>query len=747
MNESVLPTDEERQMLRDSLRGFLERRWPPAEVGTRTATPEELARLWSDIAVQGLASLGTDPSEAGLRGIAVVMQELGRAACPAPVLEAVLANFVLTESHEDPSVNAFLNRLHAGEASVSVAFGEFDGDANAGSARIEGRTVSGKLRFVEGAETATYLLVLVAEGPSAALISKDGVGVHVTATRSLGAGGLAEVELKAAPATIVAILPELVRDLNLISRLCLVARAYGAALRSFEMAVDYAKERHQFGQPIGKFQAIQHKLADCLIALEGVRLTLQNAAAMYDFNASNWRYFSSAAVSFASAALRKVSLETHHTFGAIGYAEEHEAPHHFRRVHSDVMRHGGGSRARGELANYLLSDGGRLPEYDLGDAGNAFRNQVRAWLETHWSGERKAQWDKRPYADRDFDPEFAREVGETRWIGMSWPREFAGQQRSPLERLAFMEEMERVGAPRIGAEIQAVALMRFGTEAQKAKYLPEILSGQAMYGMGYSEPNSGSDLASLRTTATRDGDEWVINGQKIWTTTWWGKFMFLAARTHPDRKLKHRGISMFIVPMDACGITIKPARTMYDGTFANIFYDNVRLPADALIGTENDGWNVLTSALATERGLVGGGIITKVAHAFTLLCDCVKAATADGQPLRENPLVRDCIASLAADIEVGRQLMVHCAANEDGVTPPADAAISKVYSGELMERLGECSFDILGVIATLSEGAPGAIAKGKLEHTLRHSLMWVISIGTNEIQRSLIAQQGLGLPR
>ena len=194
-------------------------------------------------------------------------------------------------------------------------------------------------------------------------------------------------------------------------------------------------------------------------------------------------------------------------------------------------------------------------------------------------GSRKAAFDEQPFKKREFDADFARDIGKTGWIGLGWPKEFGGQGRSPLEQIAFMETMEQGEAPRIGASIQANALMMFGTPEQQQKYLPEILRGEAMHGMGYSEPQAGSDLAALRTSAVRDGDHWVINGQKIWTTTWWGKYMFLAARTDPDAKPPHAGISMFIVPMNTPGITIQPASTMYDGTFANIFYDDVRIPA------------------------------------------------------------------------------------------------------------------------------------------------------------------------
>jgi alkylation response protein AidB-like acyl-CoA dehydrogenase len=183
---------------------------------------------------------------------------------------------------------------------------------------------------------------------------------------------------------------------------------------------------------------------------------------------------------------------------------------------------------------------------------------------------------------------------------------------------------------------------------------------------------------------------------------------------------------------------------MYDGSFANIFYDNVRVPLENLVGKVNDGWKVLTGALAFERGLVGGGIVLKVANAFEQLRQHILSRP----ELSADPLVRDRMATFACEIEVGRQLMMHCAElAADGITPPEYGAISKVFSSELMERFGEAALDMLGMRATLSEQMPGAIDNGRFEQNLRHSLMWVISIGTNEIQRSLIAQRALGLPR
>jgi alkylation response protein AidB-like acyl-CoA dehydrogenase len=746
MDATELPAGHIREMLRDSLRGFLGEHWR-TDALRRAASPEDISAIWRKLVGQGIGALGAGSDEGGLAEIVVAMAELGRAACPAPMWSAALANFILSACRTDVSAG-LLERMHAGSASLAFSFGTLDPDTSAGAIHIANQEASGLLRFVEAAKSCTHLLVAL-DRSSFALLALGAPGVELEPTRALGAWGYYEVRLNAAPATVLTLEHDAGDDLLLQARLMLTARAYGAARRAFELAVDYAKERRQFGQPIGKFQAIQHKLANCLISLEGVRLMLDHTAGLHDGGNNDWPYFADCVTASAGSALRQVSLETQHTFGAIGYADEHEAPLHFKRVHLDTIALGGAGWAKRRLAGYLLDNGGAaLPEYDLGPAGNALREEVRLWLEQNWSGERKAAFDNKPFSKREFDAEFARDIGKTGWIGLGWPKAFDGQARSPLEQIAFMETMEHGEAPRIGAAIQANALMMFGTPAQQKKYLPEILRGEAMHGMGYSEPQAGSDLAALRTSAVRDGEHWVINGQKIWTTTWWGKYMFLAARTDKDVKPPHAGISMFIVPMDAKGITIRSAPTMYDGSFANIFYDDVRVPLENLVGEVNGGWKVLTGALAFERGLVGGGIVLKVAHAFEQLRKRIVTRVEDIPSLADDPLVRDKMAILASEIEVGRQLMMHCAElATDGVTPPEYGAISKVFSGELMERFGEAALDILGMRAALSEQMPGANDNGRFEQNLRHSLMWVISIGTNEIQRSLIAQRGLGLPR
>lgn len=743
-----LPSDEERRMLRSAVRGTLEQTWPPSAYQAGVSQPERQRSVWQALVDLGVASLGRARAEGGLREMVVVAEELGRAASLAPMLPAAVANLLLSPRTEDAEVAELLRKMQTGEAIVALSFGDCDLGRPVGGVSISGRAISGQVQFVEAADIATHLLTFASEGPTLAIATLSPETCKVEPTRALGADGLAQITLRNAPAYLAPLEASELSAMINVSRMMLAARTHGGTRRVFDLAVDYAKERRQFGRPIGSFQALQHKLVNNLMALEGVRLSTDYAAECFDLGHPQWRLYAAAAFA-AAASLRQVALENHHAFGAIGYAEEHVAPRYFKRAHVDLIRHGGYAAARAELAAYYLDETPRkVPELDLGPSGNAFREEVRQWLEEVWSKERSDAFYDRPYEEREYDADFPRQLGAKGWVGLNWPRRVGGQERRPLELIGFIEMLEQFEAPRAGAPIHGNMLIMRGTPEQQAERLPEILRGEAIYGMGLSEPNAGSDLASLKTRAVRDGADWVINGQKIWCTTFYGDYLLVAARTDPDAQPQHAGISAFIVRTNAPGLTIQPTGTMYDGRFANLYFDDVRVPAKDMIGPVNGGWDVITSALITERGYYGGQMVCQVVHQFESLCDVLRASLgADQQPLRLQAAVRDKVGDLITQIEVGRRMMLSCARSaESGVTPIQDAAMSKVYTGELMERFGEAVLDLLGLEATLSFGAPGAVMRGQLEQKLRYSLMWVISLGTNEIQRSIIAKTALGLP-
>ena len=733
MNQmATLPSDEERELLRSALRRLLEQHWPLNSMHSAVARADSTQRireLHQQFVALGITPLGNNPEEGGLREALIVMEEVGRRCAPAPITGALLANCLLT-GKDEPAAE-LLAQIHRGEAIVAFHLGDLDRDNSAGSIEVSGSVATGELNHIEDAQVASHLIVHTDEGW--ACIELDHDTVHVTPLPGLSHPALSSIHLLNASFKLLNSTAITGDELLRLYKLFLVARSLGAASRGFDLVVEYAKEREQFGQPIGRFQAVQHKLADNMIRLESARLQLAHTAQCFDFGNPDWVISADAAHAFGSTTLRQASLETHHVFGAIGYSEEHEAPHQFKRIHADQVRFGGAAASREALAQYLLDAGNDMPDYDLGEDGNRFRQETREWLASHWPPS---------------SPEaFSQAARDYKLFQVTWPEEFGGRGASPMEQLAFLEECERAGVTHedfLPCEIQAQALMLFGSPQQQQAFLPRIAAGELKICLGYSEPGSGSDLASLKTTAVLDGDEWVINGTKIWTTMAEdANYMWLAARTDPEAKKPHAGISVFLVPMDTPGITIQPSMALYGKTFCQEFLDDVHVPRDALVGQVNGGWQVILAALATER-VIMGGFVSTVREKFRYLVEAVRQ---DQNGLASNGWVRNKIGELAADIEASRQLVMNATRiTQSGGIPIHEASMCGVYNSELMERLGEAALDILGNACTLEPDTPGAI-RGGLEQMLRQSIMMVIGGGTNEIQRNLIAQRGLGLPR
>ena len=353
-SESTVISEEERTLLRDTVRGMLAEEWPVEGAVERAGDAAAANRIWQSLARQGLTKLGFDADEGGLREILLVFEELGRASCPAPLLGAVIVNLLARRrGREGEGFAGLCEALHSGSAVAAIGFGAFDGDEAAGQVSVRDGGVSGRVAFVENASTATHF-VLFADTPAGVVALPADAASSVTTTPGLAVPALSELSFTGTNAALIEVSPARLAELAEIARLCCAARALGAAQRGFELALDHAKTRKQFGQFIGQFQAIQHKLADCLVRLDGARLTLDASATAFDRELNDWPVFAAAALAYAGPGLRQVVLESHHTMGAIGYAEEHEMPRHFRRIHADLARLGGVSRARAKLADYLL---------------------------------------------------------------------------------------------------------------------------------------------------------------------------------------------------------------------------------------------------------------------------------------------------------------------------------------------------------------------------------------------------------
>lgn len=749
-------SDEERDLLIESLRRALESAWPIEAAVSLSTDATATHRVMGLLNELGLSELGSSDN-LGLTETLGIFGELGRASCPAPLAAVYVVNMLLGDA-QDAAARDFVADVRAGAALPALALGEYDGDRNAGCVSVADGRATGSLAFAEGCLSATHVVALSSTPAGLVVVPIDAAGVRVTPTPGLAVPPLSEVSLDTAPLLSISIDPARLADAAEIVRLAAASRALGSAQRAFDLALDHAKTRKQFGRVIGEFQAIQHKLADCLSMLDGVRLMLATAGGAFDREDGNWRFFADAALAQAGPALRQTILESHHVLGAIGYAEEHEVPRHFRSVHADVVRFGGAARARAALADRLLSpDNGKaageshLPSNDTDETVAAFRKKIRGWLAENWTEEDRARNRQRPLKQRRRSPDFSKKMGAAGWTGLDWPKEVGGQARSAGEQLAFYEELEFAEAPTdghlAGETIVGPAIIRYGSEEQKRDFLPAFLRGERSFALHYSEPEAGSDLASLRTTARREGDQWVISGQKLWTTGGdEAEYGFLAARTDPQAQPKHAGISVFLVPLNSPGLTIRTGMFMYGKTFCENFYDDVRLPAAALLGPENGGWKVITDALAAERVMIGT-TVANLQHVFDLLLDYLLTCSDESGSPRADPVIRDRIGGLAAQIEVARQFTLRNGALvQAGKVPIYEAAMSKVYVGELQERLGEAAMDILGSGGLLSEESPSAPV-GSMEQVLRHSLMGVIGGGTSEMQRTAIALRGLKLPR
>ena len=341
-----------------------------------------------------------------------------------------------------------------------------------------------------------------------------------------------------------------------------------------------------------------------------------------------------------------------------------------------------------------------------------------------------------------------RKLGSDGLLGQGWPEEWGGQGRSAIEQFIFADEIQTVGFPLPFLTLNTVGptLREYGTEEQKDYFCKRILAGEVHFAIGYSEPDAGTDLAALRTTATRDGDEWVINGQKMWTSlAGHADYIWLAARTDPEAK-KHRGISMFLVPTDAEGFSYQPIRTVGGVTTNATFYDNVRVPNDALIGGENNGWRLITGQLNHER--ISLMTVGPMRRNLRDVVDWAKRTPVGSGYVIDQPWVQSNIARVYAKLQVLRLMnwKQAWAATHDGQPNPAVASTIKVYGSELNLEAYRLLLEVLGPRAVISKGSVECALEARIDSAYRNGLILTFGGGTNEVQRDIIAMAGLGMP-
>jgi alkylation response protein AidB-like acyl-CoA dehydrogenase len=384
-----------------------------------------------------------------------------------------------------------------------------------------------------------------------------------------------------------------------------------------------------------------------------------------------------------------------------------------------------------------------------------FRDEVRVWFAENVPRD----WVKRRDEEESMLGRFEylrgwqRKLYDAGWAGISWPKDFGGRGAPVMEQVIFIEEMARAEAPPM-ANVIALGLIgptiiAFGTPEQKKRYLAKMLSAEEIWCQGFSEPNAGSDLAALSTTGVLDGDHFIVNGQKCWTSyAWAADWCELIVRTDPNVP-KHKGLTALLVDMHSPGIEVRGLKQMSgESEFGEIFFRDVRVPVANVVGKVNEGWGVAMGTLMHERGTFGAALQVNYRRNFNRLVEIAKNIDRNGKPAAEDPVIRQKLAQCYAEIEVMRlnQLRAFSRINETGVPGP-EGSIQKIFWSELNQRFQQVAMEILGPYGQLAHGSPDAFDEGQWAYGYLRSRGNTIEAGTSEIQRNIIGHFVLGLPK
>jgi alkylation response protein AidB-like acyl-CoA dehydrogenase len=378
-----------------------------------------------------------------------------------------------------------------------------------------------------------------------------------------------------------------------------------------------------------------------------------------------------------------------------------------------------------------------------------FRVELRTWLAQNPPGpepERLDEWVA-------YGKAWQRKLYEAGWCGISWPREFGGRGATLVEQVIFLEETARIGAPLLinlaGLTMGGPVLIAHGTEEQKRRHLRAILSAQEIWCQGFSEPNAGSDLAALTTRAVRDGDDFIVNGQKVWTSfARYADWCMVLVRTDPNAP-KHRGITFLLVDMHSPGVTVRPLKQISsDDDFNEVFFEDTRVPCRNVVGEVNGGWDIAITTLMHERATLTFSRQLQSRVALTDMLALARTWQCNGRPASSDPLVRQRLAHAVID-SAAIQYTAYRSLTKTlrGGVPGAEGSIEKLFWSEMYQRMLETALAMQGPFAQLLKGDAHAPAAGRWPHLFLYSRGRTIAAGTSEIQRNIIAERVLGLPR
>lgn len=383
----------------------------------------------------------------------------------------------------------------------------------------------------------------------------------------------------------------------------------------------------------------------------------------------------------------------------------------------------------------------------------AFRDEFRAWLQANLPND-WAEWREKPLEESfPYLRAWQRKLHDGGWAAVSWPKEYGGRGATLMQQAIFWEEMARVEAPpmanALGLGLIGPTIIAYGTGAQKRRFIPKILSAEEIWCQGFSEPNAGSDLASLQTEARLADEHYIVNGQKVWTSYGWvGDWCELVVRTDPIAP-KHKGLTVLLVDMKSPGVEVRPLRQMTgESEFNEIFFRDVHVPAENVLGEVNDGWNVAVSTLMHERGAYGARLILIFKRNIKRLIELSRVTDRNGRPASQDPVLRQRLAQCYAEVEIMRlnQLRAFSRITATGAPGP-EGSIQKLFWSELNQRLQQLAQELLGPYGQLLGGDPYAIDKGIWSYGYLRSRGNTIEAGTSEVQRNIIGHFVLGLPR
>jgi len=389
-------------------------------------------------------------------------------------------------------------------------------------------------------------------------------------------------------------------------------------------------------------------------------------------------------------------------------------------------------------------------DFELSEEEQGFEKEVVAFLEANASPE--VMDDNPEHLSQTVETPakraFMRKLAEQGWLGMSWPKEYGGQERSGIYDFLLTEALSRFGAPQPGKGVGIVGktIIRHGNDELKSYFLPRIIRGEIEFAIGYSEPQAGSDAAAMQLKAIRDEERggWVLNGHKIWTTSaHFADWYWVGARTSEH---KHKGITLFLIPMNHEGFEIHPTHTIGDERTNEVFFNDVFVPDSHVVGQVGEGWTYICEALDLERFamLPVGPVEMKLEG----LVRYVREETLDGERLAEDQVVRQKLARLAADLEVARKLQRKVISEAlKGRVPTVEAAMYKLWQSQLGQRIANLAIDLIGPDAQLKPGQEEAPVNGRYERSYRYTVVDTIGGGTSEVQKNIIARRGLGLPK